>query len=216
MLNPSFASIVRNSPIIPVLHMESIDDAVNVSRALYRGGIVNAEIVLRSSVALDCVAAVSEHVPEMNVGVGTLISQQQVKDAVTAGAKFLVSPSFTRALATTMLDTGLPILPGVVTPSEITQALELGINEVKFFPAQQYGGANAIKALSGVFSQVLFCPTGGVSPSNIADYFSIKNVFAVGGSWMVPKDIVANKNWQGITQLSRQALGLINSQNKFS
>jgi 2-dehydro-3-deoxyphosphogluconate aldolase/(4S)-4-hydroxy-2-oxoglutarate aldolase len=209
MLNPSFASLVQNSPILPVLHMESIDDAVNVSRALYKGGITSAEIVLRSEVALDCITAIREQVPEMNVGVGTLTNSQQVKDSVAAGATFLVSPSFTKTLATAMIDTGLPMLPGVVTPSEITQALELGIKEVKFFPAEQYGGANTIRALSSVFSQVKFCPTGGVGPKNIAEYFAIKNVFAVGGSWMVPKDLIAKKDWATITQLSTQAIAMI-------
>jgi 2-dehydro-3-deoxyphosphogluconate aldolase/(4S)-4-hydroxy-2-oxoglutarate aldolase len=205
-----FSSLVKNSPILPVLHMESIDDAVNVSRALFKGGITCAEIVLRSNVAFDCINAVSEQVPEINVGVGTLTNPQQVKDATNAGARFLVSPSFTKTLATAMLDTGLPMLPGVVTPSEITQALELGIKEVKFFPAQQYGGVNTINALSSVFSQVKFCPTGGVGPDNVAEYFAIKSIFAVGGSWMVPKDLVAKKDWQGITLLSQQAIGLIN------
>jgi len=209
MLNPSFTSLVKNSPILPVLHMESIDDAINVSRALYKGGITSAEIVLRSDVAFECITAVSEQVPEMNIGVGTLTNPQQVKDAVSAGAKFLVSPSFTKTLATAMIDTGLPMLPGVVTPSEITQALELGIKEVKFFPAQQYGGVNTIKALSSVFSQVKFCPTGGVGPNNVADYFALKSIFAVGGSWMVPKDLIAKKDWRGISQLSQQAIGLI-------
>lgn len=211
MLTPTFSSLVKNSPILPVLHMESIDDAVNVSRALFKGGITSAEIVLRSEVAFECITAVSEQVPEMNVGVGTLTTPQQIKDAVNAGATFLVSPSFTKTLATAMLDTGLPMLPGVVTPSEITQALELGIKEVKFFPAQQYGGVNTIKALSSVFSQVKFCPTGGVGPSNVADYFAINSIFAVGGSWMVPKELVTKKDWQGITQLSQHAISLINN-----
>lgn len=214
MLNPSFALLVKNSPILPVLHMESIDDAINVSRALYKGGITSAEIVLRSPVALDCITAVSEQVPKMIVGVGTLTNPHQVKDAVNAGAKFLVSPSFTKTLATAMLDTGLPMLPGVVTPSEITQALELGIKEVKFFPAEQYGGASTIKALSSVFSQVKFCPTGGVGPKNVADYFAIKSIFAVGGSWMVPKDLIAKKDWQGIAKLSQEAIELINNLDK--
>ncbi|WP_068545155.1 bifunctional 4-hydroxy-2-oxoglutarate aldolase/2-dehydro-3-deoxy-phosphogluconate aldolase [Thalassotalea crassostreae] len=214
MLKPSFSQLVKNSPILPVLHMESTDDAINVSRALYNGGITSAEIVLRSDVAFDCITAVSEQVPEMNVGVGTLTTPQQVKDAVNAGAKFLVSPSFTKTLSTAMLDTGLPMLPGVVTPSEITQALELGINEVKFFPAQQYGGASTIKALSSVFSNVKFCPTGGVGPHNVAEYFAVKSIFAVGGSWMVPKDLIAIKDWQGITQLSTQAINLISKLDK--
>jgi 2-dehydro-3-deoxyphosphogluconate aldolase/(4S)-4-hydroxy-2-oxoglutarate aldolase len=211
MLNPSFAALVKNSPILPVLQMESIEDAVNVSRALYQGGINCAEIVLRSDVALDCIRAVSEQVPEMTVGVGTLTNPQQVKDSVSAGAKFLVSPSFTKTLAAAMLDTGLPMLPGVVSPSEITQALELGINEVKFFPAEQYGGVNTIKALSSVFSQVKFCPTGGVTPHNMAEYFAIKSVFAVGGSWIAPKGLIAAKDWATITQLSQQAISSINN-----
>jgi len=214
MLNPSFAELVKNSPILPVLHMESVEDAVNVSRALYLGGITCAEIVLRSPVALDCIKAVSEQVPEMTVGVGTLTTPQQVKDSVAAGAKFLVSPSFTKTLASAMVETGLPMLPGVVSPSEITQALELGIKELKFFPAEQYGGVKTIKALSSVFSQVKFCPTGGVSLSNMADYFANKSIFAVGGSWMVPKELVAQKDWAGITKLSQQAMAAINNLDK--
>ncbi len=210
MLRPSFSGLVKNSPILPVLHMENVDDAVNVSKALYQGGITCAEIVLRSPAALDCIAAVSEQVPQMTVGVGTLTTPQQVKDSVAAGAKFLVSPSFTKTLANSMLDTGLPLLPGVVSPSEITQALELGINEVKFFPAEQYGGVNTIKALSSVFSQVKFCPTGGVNPNNLSSYFALNSIFAVGGSWMATKELVASKNWQEISQLSQQAISYIN------
>jgi len=214
MLNPSFADLVKNSPILPVLHMENVDDAVNVSRALYQGGITCAEIVLRSPVALACIKAVSEQVPEITVGVGTLTTPQQVKDSVAAGAKFLVSPSFTKNLATAMLETGLPMLPGVVSPSEITQALELGINELKFFPAEQYGGVKTIKALSSVFSQVKFCPTGGVNLNNMADYFANKSIFAVGGSWMVPKELIAKKDWPAITKLSQQAISSINNLEK--
>ncbi len=211
MLNPSFAALVKNSPILPVLHMESVEDAVNVSRALYKGGITCAEIVLRSPVALDCIKAVSEQVPEMTVGVGTLTTPQQVTDSVAAGAKFLVSPSFTKTLAAAMIETGLPMLPGVVSPSEITQALELGIKEVKFFPAAQYGGVKTIKALASVFSQVKFCPTGGVSLDNMSEYFANDSIFAVGGSWMVPKDLIRNKDWDAITLLSQQAIAAIDN-----
>ncbi|WP_435274124.1 bifunctional 4-hydroxy-2-oxoglutarate aldolase/2-dehydro-3-deoxy-phosphogluconate aldolase [Psychrobium sp. nBUS_13] len=212
MLKPSFAALVKDSPILPVLHMESVEDAVNVSRALYKGGITCAEIVLRSPVALDCIKAVSEQVPEVTVGVGTLTTTQQVADAVAAGAQFLVSPSFTKELASAMIETGLPMLPGVVSPSEINQALELGIDEVKFFPAAQYGGAATIKALSSVFSQVKFCPTGGVSLDNMAEYFANDSIFAVGGSWMVPKALIAKKDWGAITALSQQAIAAIASQ----
>jgi 2-dehydro-3-deoxyphosphogluconate aldolase/(4S)-4-hydroxy-2-oxoglutarate aldolase len=192
--------------------MDNVDDAINVCRALYAGGITCAEIVLRTSKALDCIKAVSEQVPEITVGVGTLLREQQVKEAVEAGAKFLVSPSFTPKIASAMQETGLPMLPGVVSPSEITQALEMGINELKFFPAEQYGGANTLKALASVFSQVKFCPTGGVGPHNVQSYFSLESVFAVGGSWMVNKDMIDNSQWHGITQLSQQALQLLQQQ----
>ncbi len=216
MLKPSFSALVKNSPILPVLHMESVEDAINVSRALYKGGITCAEIVLRSPVALDCIKAVNEQVPEMTVGVGTLTTPQQVIDSVAAGAKFLISPSFTPTLASAMLETGLPMLPGVVSPSEITRALELGITELKFFPAEQYGGIQTIKALSSVFSQISFCPTGGVNLSNMADYFALNSVFAVGGSWMVPKALIAKKDWDTITLLSRQAIETINNLDKYA
>ena len=209
MLLPSFQALVKGSPILPVLHMESVDDAINVSRALYAGGIDSVEIVLRSPVALDCIRAVKEQMPEITVGVGTLTNSLQVKEAVSAGAQFLVSPSFTKSLASSMIDTGLPILPGVATPSEITQALELGLTEMKFFPAEQYGGVNSLKALSSVFSQVKFCPTGGVGPHNINDYFALESIFAVGGSWMVAKDLVNQKNWSQISRLSEQAISSV-------
>lgn len=209
MLIPNFQSLVNESPILPVLSMDNTDDAVNVSKALLAGGIKCAEIVLRTPKAIDCIKAVSEQVPGITVGVGTLLHPQQVTDAVQAGAQFLVSPSFTPKLAGAMQETGLPMLPGVVSPSEITQALEMGIKELKFFPAEQYGGANTLKALGSVFSQVKFCPTGGVGPHNVQSYFALNCVFAVGGSWMVNKEMIQNKQWDGISQLSQQALQML-------
>ncbi len=210
MLVPSFASLVEKSPILPVLHMESVDDALKVTKAIYDGGISAVEIVLRSPVALDCIEAISSELPQVTVGVGTLTNKQQILDSVNLGAKFLVSPSFTTTLAKSMIDTGLPMLPGVVTPSEITQAIELGLTELKFFPAEQYGGINTIKALSSVFNNVKFCPTGGIGPHNMADYFGLSSIFAVGGSWMADKKLVAQKDWPQISNLTAQALQLIN------
>jgi len=209
MLKQNFQSLVKDSPILPVLSMDNVDDAVNVSRALFSGGITCAEIVLRTPQALDCIKAVSEQVPEITVGVGTLLHAQQVNDAVKAGAKFLVSPSFTPKLAAAMQETGLPMLPGVVSPSEIAQAIEMGLKELKFFPAEQYGGVKTLKALGSVFSHIKFCPTGGISPYNIQDYYSLQSVFAVGGSWMVNNALIQNKRWDEIARLSREALNLI-------
>ncbi len=214
MLNNTFQSLVAGSPILPVLSMENVDDAVNASRALFAGGITCAEIVLRTPEALDCIKAVSEQVPEITVGVGTLLHPQQVKEAINAGAKFLVSPSFTPKLAGAMQETGLPMLPGVVSPSEITQAIEMGLKELKFFPAEQYGGINTLKSLGSVFTQIKFCPTGGISPYNVQDYYSLKSVFAVGGSWMVNNDLIQNKRWDEISRLSREALNLMLLQEK--
>lgn len=209
MLKQSFQALVKDSPILPVISLDNTTDAVNVSKALAKGGITCAEIVLRTPQAIDCIKAVSEQVPEITVGVGTLLNEQQIKEAVKAGAQFLVSPAFTPTLAKAMLDTGLPMLPGVVSPSEITQAIELGLKELKFFPAEQYGGINTLKALGSVFSQIKFCPTGGVGPKNAQEYFALNCVFAVGGSWMINKEMIQNKRWDGITQLSQQALQLI-------
>jgi len=209
MLATNFQSLVADSPILPVLSMDNVDDAVNVSKALLAGGITCAEIVLRTPKALDCIKAVSEQVPGITVGVGTLLDKQQITDSVKAGAKFLVSPAFTPTLAGAMQDTGLPMLPGVVSPSEIAQAIEMGLTELKFFPAEQYGGANTLKALSSVFSQVKFCPTGGVGPHNVQEYFALDSIFAVGGSWMVNKAMIQKQQWQKITQMSQQALQLL-------
>lgn len=212
MLNNTFQSLVASSPILPVISVDDTSEAIQVSRALAKGGIQCAEIVLRTPKAFDCIKAVSDEVPEIIVGVGTLIHQQQVTEAVKVGAKFLVSPSFTPRLASAMQETGLPMLPGVITPSEVTQAVEMGLKELKFFPAEQFGGAATLKALGSVFKQIKFCPTGGVGPHNVQSYFALDSVFAVGGSWMINKDMIRNQQWDGITRLTEQALQLLQPQ----
>ncbi len=206
MLSPSFSHFMTNKQILPVLHMESVPEALNVVSAIYRGGIDTVEIVLRSNVALDCISAIRQKLPEVTVGVGTIVHDYQVSDAVNSGAQFLISPSLTPSIGHQMINTGLPILPGVVTPTEITLALEMGLTELKFFPAEQYGGIATIKALSSVFSEVKFCPTGGISPKNLHQYLDVESIFAVGGSWMAPKKLINEKQWSDITKLTKQAL----------
>lgn len=199
-------TLVEKSPILPVLNPATVEQGVAASAALKAGGITNVEVVLRSDAALDTITAIREHHPDMLVGVGTLLSPQQVSDSINAGAQFLVSPATTERMLSCLVDTGLPMIPGTATPTDVARCYEAGVRTMKFFPAEQNGGAPALKALSSVFQDVKFCPTGGVGAGNMANYFAIANVFAVGGSWMLPSSAMQQGQWQIITEISQQAI----------
>jgi 2-dehydro-3-deoxyphosphogluconate aldolase/(4S)-4-hydroxy-2-oxoglutarate aldolase len=181
---------------------------VPTAKALLKGGINAMEITFRTAAARDSIAQVAKEVPEMIVGAGTVVNVQQVHDAVEAGAKFLVSPGSDAEVIAEAIKLGVPITPGVVTPSEIMIGLKLGLKVFKFFPAENYGGLKTIKALSGPFPQIKILPTGGINQSNVAEYFKNPKILAVGGSWMCTKDMISSGDFDGIAEKSAAATAL--------
>ena len=178
--------------IIPVVVIKDVKDTIPTLEALKNGGIKCAEITFRTACAAEAIALGVKEFPEMNIGAGTVINLAQAQKAVAAGAKFLVSPGLSSDVAKFAREIGVPYYPGCVTPTEIMQALELGIDVVKFFPANVYGGLKALKALSGPFPQLKFIPTGGVDLTNLAEFLSFDKIYAVGGSFMMKGDITEN------------------------
>lgn len=195
-------------PVIPVLVVERIEDAVPLARALVAGGVRVLELTLRTAAALPALRAIAQEVDGAIVGVGTLTQPDQFERAIAAGAAFGVTPGLTPALAAAARDTGLALLPGVMTPSEILVARAAGFAAMKLFPAQPAGGVAMLKALSGPFPDVMFCPTGGITAANARDYLALANVACVGGSWLAPADAIAARDWARITALAREATQL--------
>lgn len=197
------------SPVVPVMVINKLSDAVPMAKALADGGIHVFEVTLRTEVALEAIRAIATAMPEAMIGAGTIINAQQYDAAVLAGAKFVISPGYSRALLEHAKTGVAPLIPGVSTPSEIITALELGYDHLKFFPAEANGGAVALKAIAGPLPQVRFCPTGGVNLANVADYMALNCVATVGGSWMLPNDAIERGDWKKVTELSQQAVALI-------
>ncbi|MCE4062423.1 2-dehydro-3-deoxyphosphogluconate aldolase [Pandoraea aquatica] len=200
--------IVRAGPVVPVLQFDNVEQGEQVSRALLAGGVRVLEITLRTPAAMDVIRHVAGLSDELIVGVGTLTRPEEMAQAVAAGARFGVSPGYTPALGAAAKAAGLPLLPGVVTPSDILAALADGYETVKFFPAEPSGGVPMLKALYGPFRDVRFCPTGGISAESAPSYLAQPNVVCVGGSWLTPKALVDAKDWDGITRLARAASAL--------
>lgn len=198
-------AVMRDAPVIPVIVLNDVAHAVPLARALVAGGIRMLEVTLRTPQALDCIEAIAREVPEAVAGAGTLRSAADARAAANAGARFGVSPGYTAALGQACRDLGLPLLPGVATGSEIMAAMEDGLTELKFFPAMQAGGPAMLKAWHGPFGDIRFCPTGGVSPGNAAEFLALPNVACVGGSWLTPADAVAQGDWARIEALAREA-----------
>lgn len=202
----SLESILSACPLVPVVVIGNPDDAVPLAKALLDGGIKTIEITLRSDAALAAIEKVAKDVPEIITGAGTITKPAQIKQAMDAGSKFLVSPGLTPALAEEAGKQNAPLLPGVGTASEVMQAQEWGFNILKLFPAEQSGGPGTLKHFSSVFPGARFCPTGGVSMKNLAEYLAVKNVICVGGSWLTPADVVAAKDWAIITRIAQESL----------
>jgi len=200
--------VMQDAPVIPVIVLHDVAHAVPMARALVAGGIRMLEVTLRTPQALACMEAIARDVPEAVVGAGTVRSQADAQAAVNAGARFAVSPGYTSALGQACCALGLPLLPGVATGSEIMQAQADGYQQLKFFPALQAGGLAMLKAWSGPFFDVDFCPTGGLTPENAPQFLALPNVRCVGGSWLVPADALAAGDWARITALAAQARGL--------
>ena len=204
----SALQVMQDAPVIPVIVLHERAHAVPMARALVAGGIRMLEVTLRTPQALEAMRAIAVEVPEAVVGAGTVRSAQDARAAAQAGARFAVSPGYTRNLSHACAGEGLCLLPGVATGSEILQAQEDGHSELKFFPAVQAGGAAMLKAWAGPFFDVRFCPTGGITPANAGEFLSLPNVACVGGSWLVPPDALARGDWARIEALAREAAQL--------
>jgi 2-dehydro-3-deoxyphosphogluconate aldolase/(4S)-4-hydroxy-2-oxoglutarate aldolase len=202
----TIASIVAASPVIPVVTITDVAHAVPLAKALVRGGIRVVEVTLRTAAALKATEAIAKEVPEILLGVGTVLKASDLHDAAHAGATFAISPGSTPALLAAARGGPLPFLPGVATPSEIMQAVEAGFDHLKFFPAAVFGGTDALKAFAGPFPSLRFCPTGGISADNAARYLALPNVVCVGGSWLTPAAAVAAGDWAQVERLAREAV----------
>ncbi|AFI02819.1 bifunctional 4-hydroxy-2-oxoglutarate aldolase/2-dehydro-3-deoxy-phosphogluconate aldolase [Helicobacter pylori] len=200
--------ILQISPIVPVVVVENIKDAVPLAQSLIEGGIPIIEVTLRSSCALEAIELIAKNVPKMRVGAGTILNLTQLEQAQNRGAEFLISPGLTIKLLEHAKKKDMPLIPGVSSSSEVMQALELGYNALKFFPAEYCGGVKLLNAFNGPFKGVKFCPTGGISVDNMRSYLALENVVCVGGSWLTPKDLVQNKEWDKITEICKRALAL--------
>ncbi len=201
-------AIAAAQPVIPVLKIADARDAVPLARALAAGGLPAIEITLRTPAALDAIRAVAAEVGEAIVGAGTILNARQFAEAAEAGARFIVSPGLTPRLAAAAAESDVPLLPGAVTPGEIMAAAEAGYSLLKFFPAEQAGGAAFLKALASPFAGIRFCPTGGIAAANAGDYLALENVACVGGSWVAPDALLHAERWDEITALARQAAAL--------
>lgn len=201
-------SILKLQPVVPVLVIEDAASAVPLARALVAGGLKAIEITLRTPAALDAIRAVAAEVEGAVTGAGTILDADQYEEAVKAGSQFIVSPGTTGELLDAADDSDVPLLPGAATASEVMALRDEGYNVLKFFPAEQAGGAAYLKSLSSPLAGTYFCPTGGISLKNANDYLSLPNVVCVGGSWVAPKDLVLKGDWAGITKLASEAFAL--------
>ncbi len=192
--------------IVPVIKIDDAKDAAPLAGALIRGGLPCAEVTFRTAAAKEAISIISKEYPEMIVGAGTVLTTAQVDDAIEAGAKFIVSPGLNPEIVKYCLEKGCPIVPGINNPSGIEQALSLGLDTVKFFPAEQSGGLNMIKAMAAPYGAVKFMPTGGVSPSNVCEYLANPKILCCGGSWMVKPEMIAAGDFDGIEALVREAV----------
>ena len=192
-------------PIIPVMVIDSLEQALPMAKALKDGGITVFEVTLRTACALDAIKLLKKNMPDCKIGAGTVINTDQFQQVAWAGGDFMVSPGLNDDLINMAQDMAFPFIPGVATPSEVMTAVNAGFEALKFFPAEQYGGAAALKALAGPFRDITFCPTGGINPNNARDYLTLPNVACVGGSWFFPPEAVARSDWETITKLAREA-----------
>jgi len=206
MINPT--TLASHGPVIPVIVLQRVQDAVPLAEALLAGGVKVLEVTLRTPVALQCIEAIAKALPEALVGAGTIRNAADARAAVDAGSRFAVSPGYTAEVGAACRSLGLPLLPGVATASEVMAASADGLSFLKFFPAMQAGGIPMLKALGGPFPDIVFCPTGGISLETAPQFLALPNVKVCGGSWLTPADAVAAGDWARITRLARDAQAL--------
>ncbi len=195
--------------IVPVIKLQNAQDAIKLCKALSAGGIDVAEVTFRTDAAADAIAAISENLPDVFVGAGTVTNPGLAETAIKAGAKFIVSPGFNPRVVEYCLEHDVPIFPGVATPSDIEAALNYGLTTLKFFPAEANGGLKALKALAAPYGGVMFMPTGGIDQNNVSDYLAFDRIIACGGTWMVKEELVATGQFDKITQLSKEAVNIM-------
>ncbi len=205
--------IMAASPVMPVIVLNHVDDAVPLAQALVAGGIRVLEVTLRTPVALDCVRAIRANVPDAIVGVGTITSISEFDAAREAGAAFGVSPGTTPAVLAHIAASGMPFLPGCMTPSDVMRAMEAGFTAVKLFPAKQAGGVDMLKALGGPLPGMMFCPTGGIDLESAPSYLALPNVACIGSSWLAPANLIAARDWPAIRARAAQAATLVSPAN---
>ena len=200
--------ILTASPVVPVMAIDDLSTAVDLAHALVAGGIRTLEITLRTPVGLEAISLIKKEVKGAIVGAGTVVNPEQLQAVEDAGAAFAISPGLHPSLAKASLTSGIALIPGIATPSELHIALEHGIDTCKLFPAEVVGGREMLKALYGPYPYVRFCPTGGITLQSAPEYLKLPNVLCVGGSWLTPKEAVANKDWDTITRLAKEAAAL--------
>jgi 2-dehydro-3-deoxyphosphogluconate aldolase / (4S)-4-hydroxy-2-oxoglutarate aldolase len=200
--------ILALAPVVPVLTVDKLAHAAPLAKALYAGGLKVLEITLRTAAALQVIEAMRAAAPQAVIGAGTLVRPEDFARVASAGAQFAVTPGLTPQLAAAAAEVDYPLLPGIITPGEILQALHFGYDTLKFFPAQPAGGIPMLQSFAGPFPQVAFCPTGGISRDSASGYLNLSNVLCVGGSWVAPKALVEKGDWRAIEALARDAAGL--------
>lgn len=202
----SISSLMVNQPLLPIIQANNVEQGVNIAKAMFAAGLTVVEVVLRTPESLQALTAIKRALPELIVGAGTVTDEDILKQAIEAGADFIVTPATSTKLLGYLVDCGVPVLPGVSNTADILLAREFGFTEMKLFPASLSGGAPFLKAVSSIFQDVTFCPTGGITQANKQDYLSLPNVFAVGGTWVCQPEWINIENWQAITNSCLSAI----------
>ncbi|MBW7983300.1 bifunctional 4-hydroxy-2-oxoglutarate aldolase/2-dehydro-3-deoxy-phosphogluconate aldolase [Enterobacillus tribolii] len=202
----SAESILTAGPVVPVIVINKLEHAVPLAKALVAGGVRVLEVTLRTPCALDAIRKIAQEVPDAIIGAGTVTNAAQLAEVTAAGAQFAISPGLTADLLKAATAGTIPLIPGISTVSELMLGMDYGLKEFKFFPAEANGGVKALQAIAGPFSQIRFCPTGGISPKNYRDYLALKSVLCIGGSWLVPADALESGDYARITELAREAV----------
>ncbi len=195
----SFSSLMGNQSLLPIIQADTPEQGVAIAKAMSEAGLKLIEVVLRTEASLEALSAIKAELPDLIVGAGTVTNETILQQAIEAGSDFIITPAVSERLLTNLADCGLPVLPGVSNTGEILMAREFGYQELKLFPAALSGGAKFLGAIASIFQDISFCPTGGVTAENKAEYFALNNVFAVGGTWVAKKEWVDSQNWQAIT-----------------
>lgn len=202
----SFSSLMGTQTLLPIIQANSVEQGVNIAKAMAAAGLKLVEVVLRTDASLQAISAIKQQVPELIVGAGTVTNEVILQQAIDAGSDFIVTPAISEKLLGYLINCGVPVLPGVSNTGDILMAREFGFTELKLFPAALSGGVPFLSAVNSVFQDIKFCPTGGVSAKNKNDYLSLTNVIAVGGTWVCLKEWVENENWQAITDACKEAI----------